>query len=90
MKFFISFLTALAISCSMYAQNETIVKGEVIDPKNGEKLSFASVIFTGTSIGTSTDLDGQFIIKTKQKVTKLKLFLFSLVANKFLPLPYAI
>lgn len=68
MKFFISFLATFLVSCSIYAQNETIVKGEVIDPKNGEKLSFASVVFTGTSIGTSTDLDGKFIVQTKQKV----------------------
>ena len=39
---------------------ETMVKGIVLDANNKESLAFASVIFKGTTIGTTTDIDGKF------------------------------
>ena len=38
------------------------VKGKVMDDLTGESIIGASVIFQNTSIGTSTDLDGKFVL----------------------------
>lgn len=43
-----------------YAQNG-IIKGRVFNEKNNEPLPFANLIIDGTNIGSTTDLDGNFI-----------------------------
>jgi TonB-linked SusC/RagA family outer membrane protein len=51
---------------SLQAQNMTI-KGVVTSSGDGMGLPGASVLVSGTKIGTSTDLDGQFIINNVDK-----------------------
>lgn len=46
-----------------YAQ-ETRVSGKVIDASSGDPVPFANVVFKGTTIGSTTDFDGNFTIKT--------------------------
>lgn len=43
---------------------QTIVTGKVTDGDSSEPLAFASVIFTNTTIGVTTDVDGQYELKT--------------------------
>lgn len=47
---------------SLTAQDEGIIKGRVSDSKNNEPIPFANVIVFGTTIGTTSDFDGNFII----------------------------
>ena len=49
----------LCLACGVQAQ-EAVIKGVVTDSITGEGLPFASVIYQGTTIGTSTDMDGGF------------------------------
>ncbi|MBX2894160.1 MAG: carboxypeptidase-like regulatory domain-containing protein [Cyclobacteriaceae bacterium] len=44
---------------------ETIVQGKVTDAASGDPIPFANVVFKGTSIGATTDFDGNFLIKTQ-------------------------
>lgn len=44
----------------------TRVSGSVVDANTGETLPFVQILFTGTSIGTTTDLDGLFTIENTQ------------------------
>ncbi len=65
-KFFSRLLIAfflLIISNQSFGQ-KTIVKGKVTDAKTGESLPFVNIIFKGSKIGTSSDLDGNYIIET--------------------------
>lgn len=57
--------------CATYlsAQNTTIT-GTVTDHKTGETLPFASVYFTGTSSGVTTDLNGFYEISTTDPALK--------------------
>jgi len=50
---------------SISAQGVTKVSGKVYDDETGEALAFVNVIFKGTSVGTSTDLDGYFEIESR-------------------------
>ena len=43
---------------------QTNLRGKVIDEATGESLPGANVIISGTTIGTVTDFDGEFIIRT--------------------------
>ena len=44
---------------------ETIVSGRVTDAGSGDPIPFANVIFKGTSIGVTTDFEGNYLLKTK-------------------------
>jgi len=62
LRFGLGLLLVLSGSLSAFAQNESTVRGTVIDAKN-EPVIGASVILKGkASIGTATDLDGSFTL----------------------------
>ncbi len=67
------FLSALLIiwSVSLYAQQETVVTGKILEKGKPEPLPFVSLGFKGTKIGTTTDFDGNFSIKTTLDVDTL-------------------
>ena len=47
---------------SMNAQGSGSISGTIVDKASGEKLLFANVQLEGTSLGTSTNDEGEFII----------------------------
>ncbi|MFQ5447112.1 MAG: DUF5686 family protein, partial [Saprospiraceae bacterium] len=49
----------------LFSQKLTKVKGVVRDAETEELLPFVNVAFVGTSVGTTTDLDGSYSISTK-------------------------
>ena len=53
-------LLLLFLSTVSYAQSGKI-EGRVFDAKNNEPLPFTNIIISGTNIGTSSDLDGNFV-----------------------------
>ncbi len=50
----------IVLPFSIYAQQGSI-KGRVFDESNNEPIPFANIIVFGTTIGSSTDLDGNYI-----------------------------
>ncbi|MCS2405274.1 carboxypeptidase-like regulatory domain-containing protein [Bacteroides salyersiae] len=61
-KFSCLFLVGLlCFALSGWAQSSITVKGRVVDTA-GESVIGASVLVTGTTIGTITDLDGNFLL----------------------------
>lgn len=61
----ICFVLGLFSTATLVAQ-ETIVQGKVTDANSGDPIPFVNVVFKGTSIGATTDFDGNFLIKTSQ------------------------
>ncbi len=58
-------LWALSLfSCQFAAAQSTEVEGTISDALSGETLPFANVIFTGSTVGTITDVDGKYILKS--------------------------
>ncbi|MBN1984745.1 MAG: TonB-dependent receptor [Prolixibacteraceae bacterium] len=60
MKIIYSILLLL-FSFSAFAQ-EASVRGKVVDAVNNEPLPFVNVLVSGTTTGTTTDLDGNFLL----------------------------
>jgi hypothetical protein len=60
-------LLALLLPMVQYAQNTKII-GKVSDAKTKESLPFVNVVFVGKAIGTTTDMDGRFLLETNQSV----------------------
>jgi len=57
-------LTCFVLSALSAFAQETIIQGKVIDASSGDPVPFANIIFKGTSIGTTSDFDGNFLLKS--------------------------
>lgn len=55
----------------LYAQS-TRVRGTVTDAKTGEILPLVNVFFKGTTVGMTTDFDGQYYLETREEVSELQ------------------
>ncbi len=71
MKKLFLLLAALITTITVMAQNQT-VSGTVTSAENGEPLIGATVMGVGTTLGTSTDIDGKFTLTLPSSVTKLQ------------------
>lgn len=60
MKKFLLFILVFTAVTSGFSQNGTI-KGRVFNEKNNEPLPFTNIVIFGTNIGSTSDLDGNFI-----------------------------
>ncbi|MEQ8424917.1 MAG: DUF5686 family protein, partial [Cyclobacteriaceae bacterium] len=56
-------LLNLLITLTLSAQ-ETRVTGKVTDANSGDPVPFANIVFKGTSIGVTTDFDGNYTLST--------------------------
>jgi hypothetical protein len=61
--FSLSFSTLILAVASVFAQ-ETIIQGKVIDAASGDPIPYANIVFKGTTIGTTSDFDGNYLLKT--------------------------
>lgn len=78
-RFFTGILLLLCVNISTYAQSNSI-SGHVSDPE-GIGLPGASIVVKGTTIGTTTDIDGKFVLKGP-KSTDILIFSFVGMQNK--------
>lgn len=63
---------AVVFAASFPAFSQTIVvKGKVTDAASGDPIPFANLIFKGTTVGTTTDFDGNYTLKVTVKVDSL-------------------
>ena len=65
--FLMSFLGLLSV-IQLHAQDR-VITGTVIDASNGEALPGATIIIAGTTIGTTTDIEGKFTISASESNT---------------------
>lgn len=72
LKFFLTLSCFLLWGGSALLAQRTIT-GQVTDAENGESLVGASIIVEGTSIGASTDFDGNFSLNVPSTATALRI-----------------
>lgn len=63
-----------------FAQS-TRVRGKVTDAKTGEVLPLVNVFFKGTTIGMTTDFDGNYYLETREDVSQLQASFVGYVAK---------
>jgi hypothetical protein len=73
MNYFIryTFLFLVLFSFSVSAFSQTKVTGKVVDAATREPLPFVNIIFKGTTIGVTTDVEGMYSISTTLKVDSI-------------------
>ncbi len=72
-KIYMRFITLsffLFSSFFLFAQ-QTIIKGKITDANSGDPIPFVNVVFKGTGIGSTTDFDGNYTIKTSTPTDSL-------------------
>jgi hypothetical protein len=65
--FFCSYTSLLITSCllsNLVVAQETIVRGKITDANSGDPIPYVNVIFQGTSVGITSDFDGNYELKT--------------------------
>lgn len=67
----IVFLLFIVLGNSLWAQS-TKVRGKITDAKTGEVLPLVNVFFTGTTIGLTSDFDGEYFLETREDVEELQ------------------
>ena len=70
--FLFLFFLFFAFNSIFLRAQETVVLGKVIDANSGDAIPFVNVVFKGTSIGTTTDFDGNFLLKTTAPADSLQ------------------
>lgn len=63
-------LAVLTICFTATAVAQGTVKGKVVDAENNEPLIGATVSVSGTTLGTVTDIDGNFVF-TISRITRI-------------------
>jgi iron complex outermembrane receptor protein len=58
-----SFLTASLAPATMFGAEPGVLRGRVVDKTDGEGVIGASVVIPGTNIGTSTDINGNYVLR---------------------------
>ncbi|GAB3342892.1 TonB-dependent receptor [Marivirga atlantica] len=73
-SYILSFSLIFAVATSIaVAQNENVVTGQVVDGDTNEPLPGANVVIQGTSIGTTTDIEGNFSLPVPTKSITLEI-----------------
>jgi hypothetical protein len=60
-------LLVVLVVFSTTAFSQTVVKGKVTDAETGEALPYITIFLSGTNVGTPTDFEGFYTIKTNLK-----------------------
>ncbi len=61
---FLLFISLVFLSLQGLKAQQTIVKGKVVDANTGETMPYVNISFKGTKVGTTTDLDGNYTLKS--------------------------
>lgn len=69
LKFVLGIVLSFCVS-EVMAQ-ATKVMGKVVDAQTGEPLPLVSIVFVGTTIGTTTDFEGNYSLETREDVSEL-------------------
>ena len=60
-KIFLLLTLVYSLGLMGQSNNKGIIQGRIFNSKNNEPVEFASVAIWGTSIGSTSDLDGKFV-----------------------------
>lgn len=65
-------LVWLVLSPVAVLAQETVIRGKITDAFSGDPIPFVNVVFKGTSIGTTTDFDGNYVLRTSAPTDSLQ------------------
>ncbi|MCE1167152.1 MAG: DUF5686 and carboxypeptidase regulatory-like domain-containing protein [Sphingobacteriia bacterium] len=71
-------LIFVLLPISIFAQSkQTFIKGKITDAQTNEPIPFANIFFKGTTIGTTSDFDGNYSLKTDKPLDSLSVLVIN-------------
>lgn len=86
---YIIFILLLAMLPSLLSAQATRVRGRVTDAETGEPVAFASVVFDGIYVGTTTDMEGYYNMETREAPDSLRAMHLNYFEQAFVITPRA-
>lgn len=65
-------LVWLVLFPAVVLAQETVIRGKITDAFSGDPIPFVNVVFKGTSLGTTTDFDGNYVLRTTSPTDSLQ------------------
>ena len=65
------FLSLVLVFGAITSFSQTIIKGKISDAESGEALPYITVFLSGTTLGTTTDFEGFYEIRTDKKADSI-------------------
>ena len=79
LKYFTVLFMLCSLSSGIFAQKAQPVSGLVVDINSGRPLAFVNISYNNSGKGTTTNVDGVFVIDIPEKITSLR---FSYIGYK--------
>lgn len=76
------FVFGVLLLFSLSSQGQYIFKGKVTDAETGDPIAFANVILKGTSVGITTDFEGNYLIESNSKSDTLQVSYLGYVTQR--------
>ncbi len=71
-------LIIVLLPISIFAQSkQTLIKGKITDAQTNEPIPFANIFFKGTTVGTTSDFDGNYSLKTDKPLDSLSVLVIN-------------
>ncbi|MBQ5903302.1 MAG: carboxypeptidase-like regulatory domain-containing protein, partial [Alistipes sp.] len=85
-KIVLSLIGALVFAGCVMAQTKQI-RGRVVD-ENSEAVIGASVVITGTTVGVTTDMNGEFLNRDRVNLIFIQIRSADCICNSIVPISY--
>lgn len=72
MRHFKLLFLLLLLSSNIYSQQNTSVRGQVIEKSTGDPIPYASIQFENSQQGVTSDINGRYYLTTNLSVSKIK------------------
>lgn len=86
-----------AVVCAAAAAQTTRVRGRIVDAETGRPVQFASVVFSGTTVGITTDEEGVYALETRDTASRVQVQMIgyetqtqSVIPHSFTQLDFAL
>jgi len=76
------FVFGVLLLFSLSSQGQYIFKGKVTDAETGDPIAFANVLVKGTSVGITTDFEGNYLIESNSKSDTLQVSYLGYVTQR--------
>jgi hypothetical protein len=64
-------LSLVMVLSAIASFSQTVIKGKISDAETGEALPYVTVVLVGTTLGTTTDFEGFYELKTDKRVDSI-------------------
>jgi hypothetical protein len=66
------FFSIIALICPLLLSGQLVLEGYIADAKSKEPLAFVNIVINDNLNGTTSDIDGKFVLESNTEITQLR------------------